>query len=429
MLKYISILLLLICLLIVSCSTKKSNPVKTDLSIKIDLNTTYDYPRQGSTVLYPLSVMVDSLHSKIKFPDLSGISDTTFAYIYFTGKNHAGIDKGILMLVGDHASKSPLIWVDYNNDLNFSDAKKPLRFSKNFIDVSIPNTDEPKLIHTIRFHKPDLTRKAEIKKMLELYILKGEKYTDFFMDETRNIKVGDFVYKGDSLRIGMMDWDINGSYNDWGTDRVVIGTYKDNINGTEEVDGAVLLDSITYFQVGTHAFEVMKLTDNGTSILIRPTMIDKIKDRIKKGDTIPDYAFELVEGLPAGKAGKKTSVYDHLDVRPDDRVGRGKKLLYLNFWASWCSGCRQEVDDLKRIYSDHSDKVTIVSLNYNEAAGKLKPFLEKYGIQWLNGYSTTQINEELFIQGLPRNILIDPSGRIVEMDIHPSVLLNRMNEF
>jgi len=51
-------------------------------------------------------------------------------------------------------------------------------------------------------------------------------------------------------------------------------------------------------------------------------------------------------------------------------------------------------------------------------------FLEKYTVEWLNGYSTSEINQKLLVYGLPRNILIDSTGTILEMDFHPLKLLD-----
>lgn len=397
----------------IACSTPETDSTEIDSAIRVDLDSIYDPQSRGTTILYPMSEMEDSLQRKITFPDLAEISDTTFSQIYFTGNNHAAIENGVLVLIGNYASESPLIWVDYNNDLNFSDAKKPLQFSEEFIDISIPNIDQPELIYTVRFHKLDSARKSEIRTMLEQFITKGEPYSDFFFDESRNIRVGDFVYMQDSLRIGLVDYNINGSYTDLGTDRIVIGTYGGSITGTEEAAGAIILDSTNYFQGTSYAFEVIEIADNGTSILIKPTLASNVEDRITEGESIPDYTFELLSG-------EKTSVYKYLN---------SDKYLYLNFWANWCVGCHQEVDDLKRIYADHSDKFTLIGLNYNEDAEKVKSFLDKYDIKWLNGFSTPEINEGLFIQGMPRNVLIDPSGKIVEMNIHPSSLLDRVDEF
>lgn len=397
-------LILILCLFIISCSNQSEG------SLNVDLNTIYDQPNRGFFVLFPMTEMEDSLRGEITFPNLSKVSDTAFAQIYFTGKNQSAIENGVLVLVGDYSSESPIFWVDYNNDLDFSDANEPLQFSKRFIDISIPNTDETGLSHTIRFHKPDFEQKDQTKQMIEQYITKGKPYADFYLDQQKNIRVGDFVYQQDSIRIGIMDYNMNGKYNDLDSDRIVIGEYDGAINGTEEASGAVVLDTITYFHGTNYGFEVIEVADNGTSISIKPTLSDNIERRITEGQPVSDYTFKLLSG-------EETSIYDFLD---------GEKMLYLNFWANWCAGCHQEVDDLKRINSDYSDKVTLVSLNYNEDAQKIETFLDKYDVEWLNGYSTPEINEELFIQGLPRNILIDPSGKIIEMNIHPSVLLNQI---
>lgn len=409
-----NIFLLFLSLYLASCTTPTNEKVtKKDTSITINLNTIYEAPGRGILILYPISEMEDSLRAKIRFPNLTDVADTAFAEIYFTGKNHNALENNILVLVGNHNSPSPLFWVDEDNDLDLSEEREPILFSENWMDVKISDISNQKLFHTIRFHKPEASKKSEIKEMIDLYIAKGKNYMDFFMDERRNIRVGDFIYNNDSLRIGIIDWDVNGSYNDQGIDRLVFGKFGDKISGTEESEGAVILDSITYFQGKTNAFEVLEVSANGQTLIIRPTLSENLNDRIQTGDFISDYSFKLLTG-------KETSFKKLMD---------GKKYLYINFWASWCSGCHQEVDDLKKIYSDYQEKFTVISLNYNEDIKKIQPFLDKKEIQWLNGFSTNEINEELLIQGLPRNILIDPSGKIIEMNIHPSILLKRIDQY
>lgn len=403
----------IICLFFLSCSTKEEKETALkDSTITINLDSIYNSPGRGFTILYPITGMADSLRGKIVYPDLSGFTDTTFAYIFFTGENKGAIENGVCMLVGNYALSSPLICVDYNNDLDFSEAIEPIPFSEKFTDIIIPDINDHEKKFTIRFHKPEPEKKQGMREMLELYITKGEKFTDFFMDERRNIRVGDFVYQKDSLRIGLVDYDVNGAYNDIGTDRIVFGIHGGAINGIEEAEGAIILDSINYFQGKTIAFEVKKVTKDGKSMSIQPTVAKNVEARIKEGSFISDYKFKLISG-------EETSVKKLLVP---------KKYLYLNFWATWCAGCKQEVDDLKKLYADFSDQVTIVSLNFNESADKTKIFVAHNVIKWLNGISTAEINEELFIDGLPRNILIDPEGRIIEMNIHPSKLVKRLEE-
>lgn len=398
-------LIVFIALFLFSCSQQEPD------TIRIDLTNVYEDDGRGFLVLYPISEMEDSLYNKIKFPNLSEISDTAYGQIYFTGNNHAALENNVLVLLGNHSSESPLVWVDYKNDLKFPETEY-LQFSKEFMDISIPNIDKPELAHTLRLHKPDSAKKVEIKEMLEQFITRGKPFTDFYFDERRNIKVGDFIYEEDSLRIGLMDWDINGKYNDLGTDRIVFGEYGGALKGVDEASGAVLIDSTTYFWENSYGFEVVEIATDGTSILIRPTMT-KTENRITEGVAIPDYAFELISG-------ETTTISDHLD---------GERFLYLSFWANWCAGCHLEVDHLKTIYADYSDKITLIGLNYNENIDKAESFLEKHDVDWMNGFSTSEMNEELFIQGMPRNILIDPSGKIIEMNIHPSSLLERIDEY
>jgi thiol-disulfide isomerase/thioredoxin len=406
-------LILILGLFIISCSSQGEEYSNQEgNTLTVNLNTFYNQQDRGLLILYPITEMEDSLHRRITFPDLSELLDTAFAQIYFTGNNQSVIENGILVLIGDHSSESPLFWVDYNNDLNFPEGNEPLLFSEEFIDVSIPNHDQPDLYHSIRFYKSDSVQKDQTNKMIEQYITKGKPYTDFYFDQRRNIRVGDFVYKQDSVRIGIMDFNVNGKYNDLRSDRIVIGKYGGSINGTDEASGAVVLDSSTYFHSTNYGFELIKAADNGASISIKPTFSDNTESRVAVGQPFSDYAFELISG-------QKTSIHDFLD---------GQNYLYLNFWASWCAGCHQEIQDLERIYTNYPDKVKIISLNYNEDSTEIKPFIDKYQITWINGLSTSEINEELFIDGLPRNILIDPSGKIIKMNIHPSELLNQIDE-
>lgn len=247
--------------------------------------------------------------------------------------------------------------------------------------------------------------------MIERYITKGERYSGFFTEQRRNIRIGDFVYEGDSLSIGLMDWDVNGVYNDRGTDRIVNVEY-DGAVSSDKASGAVVLDSATRFRAGTHHFKVIEAAEDGTYILIKPTSADDLFGQITKGSAVPDYTFELISG-------DETALHDYLN---------GERYLYLNFWASWCAGCRHEVGYLKEIHSDYRDRIKIISFNYNEAPMKTKAFIDRYNITWLNGYATQEINEALFIEGLPRNILIDPAGKIIEQDIHPNKLLKKIDE-
>ncbi|MBW2018827.1 MAG: TlpA family protein disulfide reductase [Deltaproteobacteria bacterium] len=93
---------------------------------------------------------------------------------------------------------------------------------------------------------------------------------------------------------------------------------------------------------------------------------------------------------------------------------RGKTVL-LNFFATWCSPCRQEIPDFVRLYEGFRDKgleIIGVSLDQDGAA-VLKPFIEHYGITYPILLGTREVVHDYGeIRSIPTTFLIDHNGRI-----------------
>lgn len=380
----------------------KKKPIKTDLS-------SYELQEsRGFLILYPMSHLEDSLSSQLQFPDLSHVTDTAYAEIYFTGNNEGALTNSVMTIIGNYKTTSPTFWIDYNNDLDFSESTVPIRFEDDSLDVKIPDTQNKFLHHSIRFYKLDSTKYHRTDSILSKHIT-GGKHVAFYFDQRLNIMAGDFIYDGDSIRIGVMDYNVNGAYNDLNEDRIVFGQYKDVIDGTDKASGAIVLEKDNYFNKQGQSYKVEHVEADGSSITIVPLNERNSFDRVKVGDTISDYTFATVNG-------KETSVRTLLN---------GENYLYLNFWASWCAGCHMEMQSLEKVADN--DAIIVVSLNYNERQEAIDQFIEKYHPSWIQGRSTEKMNRELMIEGLPRNILIAPDGRIEEMNIHPS-RINKKND-
>jgi len=76
---------------------------------------------------------------------------------------------------------------------------------------------------------------------------------------------------------------------------------------------------------------------------------------------------------------KKVYDFDFIDVRKDstykisDFAG---KVILLNFWGTYCGPCIEEFPDLKRIESDHPDKVWVIALS-DENRERIMKFAQK----------------------------------------------------
>ena len=93
---------------------------------------------------------------------------------------------------------------------------------------------------------------------------------------------------------------------------------------------------------------------------------------------------------------------------------RGKYIL-VNFWATWCAPCRQEMPQLnalqKEFGGDHFEVVTIAT-GRNSPQGIIK-FFEEAGVDSLPRHQDPKqaLAAQMGIFGLPITVLIDPDGR------------------
>jgi thiol-disulfide isomerase/thioredoxin len=96
---------------------------------------------------------------------------------------------------------------------------------------------------------------------------------------------------------------------------------------------------------------------------------------------------------------------------------RGKTIL-LNFWATWCVPCRQEMPALDRLQqAAGSDKFQVVTVNIDTSRlDRPKALLNELGVKALTYYADPkagvffQLKETGKVTGLPTTFLVDPAG-------------------
>ncbi len=96
------------------------------------------------------------------------------------------------------------------------------------------------------------------------------------------------------------------------------------------------------------------------------------------------------------------------------------KVVVLQFTASWCVVCRQEMPHLeKEVWQANKDKdFILIGVDIDEEVDKVAPFIEKMQVTYPMALDP---NKEIFYQfaapkaGVTRNIVIDQSGEIVFM--------------
>ncbi len=91
------------------------------------------------------------------------------------------------------------------------------------------------------------------------------------------------------------------------------------------------------------------------------------------------------------------------------------KAVLLNFWATWCPPCREEIPDLIRLQEKHGgDDFTIVGIDIGESAARVKAFAEKAGINYpLLLDADSGVAESYGVVGIPTSLLVTSDGRVL----------------
>jgi len=103
-------------------------------------------------------------------------------------------------------------------------------------------------------------------------------------------------------------------------------------------------------------------------------------------------------------------------VRLDDTNGR---VRLIDFWATWCPPCREEIPMLNELYRTYQERGLTVLAISDERSGVVRNFAAEVEMDYPNLIDTGAVGEAYGVVGLPTAFLIDQEGRIVDTYVGP----------
>ncbi|MBL7075064.1 TlpA family protein disulfide reductase [candidate division KSB1 bacterium] len=135
-------------------------------------------------------------------------------------------------------------------------------------------------------------------------------------------------------------------------------------------------------------------------IMLVITTMGLAQEEKETSNRAPDFTLPDLNG-------KNYQLYENLGEGP----------IVMNFWATWCMPCIEELKKIKKIYKNHSEKgvkFLAISVDDPKTVGRVKSFVRSHRYPFIILLDTNNEVLKLF-RGtlLPYTVLLDRDGQIV----------------
>jgi thiol-disulfide isomerase/thioredoxin len=119
----------------------------------------------------------------------------------------------------------------------------------------------------------------------------------------------------------------------------------------------------------------------------------------RRGQPAPDFVLRDLDGAT---------------VRLSDLLG---KVVYVNFWATWCGPCKKELPAIEKIAGEYPDDLVVLAINWRESAADARGYLDENDLELRVLLDSGGVYDHYRapIEGLPLSFFIDRAGNVAAL--------------
>ncbi len=133
------------------------------------------------------------------------------------------------------------------------------------------------------------------------------------------------------------------------------------------------------------------------------------------GETLQNEARQV--GLQPVKTGTKLIDFEleSLDGSMVKLSSYKGKVVFLNFWATWCPPCIEEMPSMQKLYDHFKDRgLEMIAVNLQEDKAAVKKFFDKHGLTFTAVLDKTgRVGSQYGARNIPTTYIIDRDGFVI----------------
>ncbi|TJY38071.1 TlpA family protein disulfide reductase [Pontimicrobium aquaticum] len=302
---------------------KNSDMVTFSPLFKLESNTIYNNNQSGTI--------------KAK-PSFSNPSKIAYGFILFLGNSHSVFNRELTVLVENYDSTTPILHIDRNGNLDFTDDGKPIYFKDKFL-LKLSNSDleNSKFLYVVSKSRISKENEVSITHRYSANFPKSKIVSTKFwlVFEKLSVRVSKGEINGKPITILIRDGDVNGIYTfnpDNNRDRIVL--LDKSIDETQSLLSFLMdaepIDHNAVFELYGKNYYVKHLSKNGNKLTISET--DKnTRVMFNKETDVSNFSIDLLSG----------------ETKAISNLIKDKPLL-IDVGGTWCGGCITQEPTIKK---------------------------------------------------------------------------------